>query len=1390
MKKRTTRHLRQFCWILFLLTIYALPTAVAADGSTTGSMENRSTSFADDPFVDRHIVLTDDSLPVTIASGEVTRVTGSSGINTLNVPTGARVECRNFIGANVFYFEEPAEHFTIYRSGASAYLESTAGTLVKLPATATGQTLHFSDGTHDLVISLQKMMLGNQIVNADPAPAPPPAVYYDEVEFNGNMGDANVLSGYYPYVITGALAPGNNYSVDDDYFEFTAVSGDLITLSILKTSSDFNPSLSLVDSTGLPISVISHPIAHGEAISVRIPEDGSYYAVVSEKDNMADESFTYKLEIFLDSDMDGLSDAFERFMGLDPENPDSDGDGLSDGVEYSYAADNPDPDLNGLQAWWDTDADGDGIPDFIEGVGDVDEDGIPNFLDLDSDGNGIPDAVEAGPDPLEPLDTDGDGIYDFLDTDDDGDGLLDTTDPQRTVHARQSDLLDIGSRVYLLSFESIITGTDGNTHTIREIARTGDELKISGEGFEPGRTLVILDTLEGPRNITPAGVSSNEVTITIPEKTLSGPLRVAVNGVLSNPLSLEIVSSSHPIIYSVSHSGNNLYAMPGETLTIAGENLDADSSNVLFSGITEPSGFATESTVTVTVPDDARTGDIRVSALGISNPVPLLIRTEVFGRVELPTDSTLSLSDLEIEFADSVNPVSYDGTFTLPVLNQGTSSITIFMPSVSGQHDPAVFLSATVLAGDTGVTVSPASTAADLVFSAMGLETLIHPDDLKTALDLVEGATGNLAAYLNDALGADPYFMEEYTRSDLADEILSGIQAAAPVLEAGIASGTIRTADQEPSPMLYGSATPQVTPAQSQYDFVVSFLGDPINGQIRLENDTMLFSDVQIKNAYNDKDIKKFTNAYFSSALLGPQGGWKTLYWGNSADYDLAYKTADIFVRTPGLVEMGSWSDYYYSPSFKLALRTLLSQAVVPVVTTVVGVHYSDTKTELILKILFDYGVFDGVADYWFSGDFLGGVGAVIKKTVSKHILEDLVEALVKAIFSADNVQEQIIKLAAKLGLKLTPWGQAATVVSVGGTVVDLGKLATDVVTTPSELRFRAVFPITIEAVEPTAIKRNEGDQQITLRGQGLAPFNFGTFFKERYEPSVLFEDADGNIYDETSPRMGSFWVASGTRVPYEELWCTLPMNWIKDAVSPVTATLNHHHIDYQWFNQVNPVTLEAPYQIQIVDELTLSSITPDKGGANTRVTLKGAGFSEKISENLVFFTGQSGTLAATVESASSATIAAVVPRGVATGNVWVEVDGEQSNPVTFSVEEEIYAFTFGDNGNLNDDTFALYVNGALVRTMTAPARSVTGEIPLSPGRHSVSMRGITAPDEIGTYYINMPAGVRLVSGDATSGRDMTAGVTRSWIIEVSDSPPVSQALFSTSPVRMIYQAE
>ncbi len=72
------------------------------------------------------------------------------------------------------------------------------------------------------------------------------------------------------------------------------------------------------------------------------------------------------------------------------------------------------------------DADGDGIADAREGMGDVDGDGTPNYLDDDSDGDGLSDAVESGGGgPCTPRNSDPDPLHDALDTDSDNDGVPD-----------------------------------------------------------------------------------------------------------------------------------------------------------------------------------------------------------------------------------------------------------------------------------------------------------------------------------------------------------------------------------------------------------------------------------------------------------------------------------------------------------------------------------------------------------------------------------------------------------------------------------------------------------------------------------------------------------------------------------------------------------------------------------------------------------------------------------------------------------------------------------------------------------------------------------------------------------------------------------------------------
>jgi len=118
-----------------------------------------------------------------------------------------------------------------------------------------------------------------------------------------------------------------------------------------------------------------------------------------------------------DSDGDGVSDATEVAQGSSASNTDQDGDGilnLIDGLD--------DPDADGIASYLDLDSDNDSIPDLVENGGtdtnnngmldgtdnavnstefsntlvDSDLDGIPNIFDLDSDQDGISDFIESG----------------------------------------------------------------------------------------------------------------------------------------------------------------------------------------------------------------------------------------------------------------------------------------------------------------------------------------------------------------------------------------------------------------------------------------------------------------------------------------------------------------------------------------------------------------------------------------------------------------------------------------------------------------------------------------------------------------------------------------------------------------------------------------------------------------------------------------------------------------------------------------------------------------------------------------------------------------------------------------------------------------------------------
>lgn len=173
----------------------------------------------------------------------------------------------------------------------------------------------------------------------------------------------------------------------------------------------------------------------------------------------------------LDSDHDGLTDAYEMSLGTDPLLGDSDGDGLTDGFEVVL-----DTDTDGLSDIWEqqrgsdaaaVDTDGDGLSDAWETrlgsnptLVDSDSDGSADGMEaaagrdarygvalhdpasttvVDADGDGLSDAWEAslGSDPTS-VDSDHDGLSDALelvhhtnphDPDSDHDGILDSHEP-------------------------------------------------------------------------------------------------------------------------------------------------------------------------------------------------------------------------------------------------------------------------------------------------------------------------------------------------------------------------------------------------------------------------------------------------------------------------------------------------------------------------------------------------------------------------------------------------------------------------------------------------------------------------------------------------------------------------------------------------------------------------------------------------------------------------------------------------------------------------------------------------------------------------------------------------------------------------------------------------
>jgi len=1276
----------------------------------------------------------------------------------------------------------------IYGGVVGGYLDSSSGVGYSAFIIRSPQTIEFllsyGDSFGNLGASLPHLDIFYEYPNGTrelfwSAPATtliePPELNIDPFEFNDNPTDATPISTY-PVQATATIQA----DVDGDYYRFAGKKGDVITAVLTKTAPNFQPRLSIANELGISLSNVSINISDKSPFSTvfttKLSSDGDYLLVVNDANSKGSPDFIYTVNLFKDMDFDGLDDNMELEQGINNQTPDSDKDGIFDAAETNG---NSDIDGDTIPNWYDLDSDNDGIQDRLEGSADTDGDGLGHFIDTDSDNNGILDSQEVGLNPQQPIDSDVDSLPDYQDTDDDNDGILDINDTDRLIRVNQSNALDFENRVFLESASVDF----GSNNTLKNSARAGDTLLLKGDGFSTtvADNLVIFRNNHTSVNVFPIAATETELHVLVPEGAGSR-ISVVTRNQQSNGLDIQILTKNTPALFEWDIAKT---VRIGETLTLTGLNFTG-SINANFGGVQATAYNVTSNTLDVTVPTNAVSGKVTVSnASGESNAVTLEVTTGVSGQIELPTGSSVDITQLMVTFGPLGNEVAPDtnGNFSVPLNNSEMDIIDVYLPETS-EYLPALYSQAVSLPGDTSIKVDVFSTAVALTMMRANTETYVEPSELALARDLISQLPEviEFANTLSQLLVEEPYFRSNFSspRQDLYYEALfKAIEAAQSVIN----SPSLRRKKATRSSL----DEPQITP-EEQNDIKIIQVGN--TGNVGVENDTQLYLSATFIDSNIGKPLVNHVTGYGDSQMVGPQGGFYSLFWANQKeDYNQPkWRNIEIQIITPGIKS----GQIAANRQVKLYLlwRTTMDRVFNPVLDEVIGLTFDPNFfAKLLMKyqskviIEFEAHLFDGNVGKAFLSiagvmwqEVSGCVTALIPGNENfinwKGKCEFLKALLVKKISKAkDDAIEEILK---RFGGKLAENANfIIKAINTGITGTEVAKAILDISTIPETVVFTVEWPLQITSIKPNVVKKDTNDIRIGINGQGFAPIDKSYWQsdllgKEWVYPEVTLTDEGGGAGSITM-KYEQFYAADATRI-----FIDMPGDFRFNATGPISVKVAHDGAE-----------ASSPEKIRVTSGVEISTINPDSRGLlGSLIDVVGAGFSSNLLDNAVTFIKETGeSLNGTIAAASESALTVMVPPELALSKevqVQVDVNGESSNSQTFTQITNEVIFDFGDNGSANDDTFALFVDGVLIHSMPSPTRHAGPmSLHLAEGQHSVMLRGITAPDDIGTYFINVLGNVIDIIGDPQTGIDLTAGRQKHYVIEVGTAETRRVNVFS-----------
>jgi hypothetical protein len=1253
------------------------------------------------------------------------------------------------------------------------------------PAYSGGLQAYKQDSDGDLISDIYDPAPGDEAVST--------LTPFNELEFNNNIGEANdVANSGYPFLIQGALTRGSTYYLDGDYFKFSASQGDRISILLLVGSVNvdgnaftlqaqpFSPRVTLISSVGavvtsLPLGDIQSGMA---GIGVEIPATGDYYIEVSDPSiSVADYDYSYVLRVQLDSDFDGLSDALEMVLGSNDEAADSDGDGISDLFEVlPQIVINPgtadqgdtnwwDVDNDGIVNWWDVDSDGDGPPDRLEGRLDLDLDAIANFLDTDANNNGKNDGEEVGESFQHPVDTDRDGLDDYMDFDADDDGIpasLDADDlqPQFPGDMFEDDALSV------LAVRAVID----DDISLPDQVLIGKMLWVDGENFAqntqvlfpvPGGTLAVLPDMVDADN--------NQLKVTVPAQTIDGTLYLYDGAQLSNGYDIHVSNSdSEPFIYPLA---DRTYA--GAALTLQGMNLSDSQVNVNFesnSGAITVTGQASGDSVTVTVPATASSGMVSVETGGKqSNRVSIAVIAQMSAQIQLPTGTGINCEDIHIsQFGVQKNA---DASCTLGAIDIDNNSINfVSLFNTDGDDNVHLLLEAVLLPGQTSAVFNSLSTAIKLVYFNLGYQ-VSQPqqywsgiyDSLAANTDVQALADEIATLLVNDRLA-----YSEFTDATLVQKYQQALISGSDDVAVYLASQASRAA---------AKVEATITPAASQHNVLLSTINP---ADINLENETRVYLSVKVTDSsgkqigYYDSKNKFHPYAHirhpWDKSIIAPQG-WGLLLISTEKNFKVTGRDSHFDVTTGGVAAPADLSREAYKYTLG---RTLFDGVAAPVMNKVLEkIIGQKLQSAEIAKVIIEVAgpsawnnfLSDAIngPDKFFSAfnvyiavPFNAAVGSCFQVPVG-DTCKTLTLALAKHLGLTEyRVKTLIFKTVGKeIAAYLIPGVNAIKAtyevldkINFAGSLLITGY---DIGVTPGAISFDVDFPLEINEVKPMCLIRGK-NEKLLLKGKGFLPYISGSlWWKKEVVPVVKLGSEEGEV--KTVKPDGTSLVAD---------------------FSSALSFLNNGDFSVSIEHQGQSASYAQPVKVA-ADGIIFDTITPASGGRGKTVTLNGCGFADVASQNAVWFSAESSGgnvehARATVLSSSVDTLVVVVPDDAITGDVYIEANSLSSNRLPFTVESANVTITYGDNGYANDDTFSLYVDDALVSTMASPSRPFPVEVEMNAGVHTVKMVGITAPDDVGTYSISFSGNVSVLSGPSQSGSDLTAGVVKSWQVEVSAS--------------------